>query len=245
MDRSIATTVTDHFCIGAFLRLPPGTPLSAYRHRMLWSGYKEIPELRTNLFFLERPAFPNGDRLVQIVAVTEQQDGSEYYSKLKVHIDTAQRTKTHISGQVTAHDTARLVQVHSRVVQWAETLAGATVTELAPISEAAAIRVANMPSVEDKRLLDRDAAWAAITASQHPNVLSRFELPYGGFEHEACTHPIGDTGAVPVSPDLEVRELPQVYVAGPGAFPRLGAANPALTILATSQWLGARLAERI
>jgi choline dehydrogenase-like flavoprotein len=89
--------------------------------------------------------------------------------------------------------------------------------------------------------LSHDDALASVAAADAPAVFCQYEVGYGAFEHEACTHPIGDAAPAPVSPELEVVELPGVYVVGPGAFPRLGAANPALTIIALSRWLGARL----
>jgi choline dehydrogenase-like flavoprotein len=51
-------------------------------------------------------------------------------------------------------------------------------------------------------------------------------------------HPNGHANSVPLSNNLEVLELPGVYAVGPGVFPRLGPANPALTIVAVSRWMG-------
>ncbi|EMF57032.1 MULTISPECIES: hypothetical protein [Streptomyces] len=41
----------------------------------------------------------------------------------------------------------------------------------------------------------------------------------------------------------QVEGLPGVHLAGPGNFSRAGAANPALTIIAMSRWLGDALAR--
>jgi hypothetical protein len=238
--RDITTAVTDHFCVGAFVRLPPGPSLTPFRHPMLWSGFVGVPDIGTNVFFLERPPLPCGDRIVQIQGVVEQQGGLGSYSELTVQT-LPDGVRSHIRANVSEADHAILDAARVEVRRWAERLAGGSVVEI--------VRDGSLgPSAACNGKQDRgDAPWfghddalEAVAASDVVGGFSQYEVPYGAFEHEACTHPIGDGGPVLVSSDLEVVELPGVYVAGPGVFPRLGAANPALTIIAMSRWLGER-----
>jgi choline dehydrogenase-like flavoprotein len=138
--------------------------------------------------------------------------------------------RSRIRAHVSDADRALLDTARVEVRRWAEELVGRTVVEVARDRASAAAS----SSVYDDAL-------DAVAATEVAGAYARYDVPYGVFEHEACTHPIGDGGPVPVSRDLEVVELPGVHVAGPGAFPRLGAANPALTIIAMSRWLGERL----
>jgi hypothetical protein len=241
--RNIKTTITDHFCAGAFLRLPAGSGLAPFRHSMLWSGFANMPELNANIFFLECPPLPNGDRLVELYAVAEQQGGTNAYSELCVDLVGKDSLRTHIRAKISERDEARLNEVHRKTSDWAALLAGSSLEELRSRHGTAAEARSDKHNGSDIRWFKHDAAQIAVRQSDRCNVYSRFELPYGAFEHEACTHPIGDKGPIPISTDLEVLELPRVYVAGPGLFPRLGAANPALNIIATSHWLGNYVAE--
>ena len=60
----------------------------------------------------------------------------------------------------------------------------------------------------------------------------------GTFHHEAQVTPIGlRTPNLAISDNAEVAQMPGVYIAGPGSFPRLGLANPSLSIIATSRIL--------
>lgn len=236
LGRDITTTVTDHFCVGAFVRLPPGAPLTPFRHTRLESGFVEVHEMGMNVFFFERPPLTCGDRIVQVQAVVEQQGGLGSYSELTVEM-LPDGVRSHIRANVSKADRTRLDAARAEVRRWAERLAGGKVVEV--------VRDESSRSSETR---GRDAGWfghdkalEAVGAGDVARVFSQYEVPYGAFEHEACTHPISDGGPVPVSPDLEVVELPGVHVVGPGAFPRLGAANPALTIIALSRWLGDRL----
>jgi hypothetical protein len=235
--RDLTTTVTDHFCVGAFVRLPPGPLLTPFRHPMLWSGFLEVPEIGMNVFVLERPPLACGDRIVQIQGVVEQQGGPGSYSELTVETQP-DGVRSHIRANVSEADQAVLDAARVELRRWAEQLAGGTVVEIvrhgSPGSSAAR-------DGRDAPWFGHDDALNAVTETDIAGAFAQFDVPYGAFEHEACTHPIGDGGPVPVSSDLEVVELPGVYVAGPGAFARLGAANPALTIIAMSRWLGERL----
>ncbi len=240
LQRNITTTVTDHFCVGAFVRLPPGPSLKPFRHRMLWSGYTAVPTLGMNVFFLERPSLPNGDRLVQLQGVVEQQGGLGSYSKLMVEMQT-DGLRSHICASVSDTDSAILDAARGGLRRWAEQLAGSTLVEIVRGEAWRASAEHVRPDGRDTRWFGHDEALEAAATAGVAGVFSQYEVPYGAFEHEACTHPISNSGPVPVSCDLEMVELPGVYVVGPGAFPRLGAANPALTIIALSRWLADHL----
>ena len=232
--RDITTSVTDHFCVGAFVRLPPGPPLTPFRHRMVWSGFVQLGEIGTNLFFFERPPLACGDRIVELDAVVEQQGELGSLSELRVQV-LSDGVRSHIRAHVSEASRALVDAARVEVRRWAERLAGGVVVDVVrdPSSRSAAAR-------GDAPWSDHGEALEAIAAAA-VGAFSEYEVSYGGFEHEACTHPISDGGPVPVTSDLEVVELPGVHVAGPGAFPRLGAANPALTIIAMSRWLGGRM----
>lgn len=240
LKRDITTTVTDHFCVGAFVRLPPGAPLTPFRHAMLESGFVEAPEMGMNVFFLERPPLPCGDRIVQLQAIVEQQGGLNSYSELTVEM-RPNGARSHIRANVSEADRALLDAARVEFRRWAERLAGGPVVEVVRDGSSRSSAARGKHDGSDARWSGHDEALEAVAATDVAGVFSQYEVPYGAFEHEACTHPIGNGGPVPVSPNLEVVELPGVHVVGPGAFPRLGAANPALTIIALSRWLGDRL----
>jgi choline dehydrogenase-like flavoprotein len=63
----------------------------------------------------------------------------------------------------------------------------------------------------------------------------------GTEDHEGGTLPLGAV----LDDDHEFAALRGLYAAGPSSFPRLGAANPGLTILALAQRLAAKLHERL
>jgi hypothetical protein len=71
-----------------------------------------------------------------------------------------------------------------------------------------------------------------------PGQAMTYSFPLGSEQHEAGTLPLG--GSI-VDDRSRVRAISGLHVAGPCTFPRTGAANPALTILA----LSARLAAEI
>ncbi|GAA4238646.1 oxidoreductase [Actinomadura meridiana] len=65
-----------------------------------------------------------------------------------------------------------------------------------------------------------------------------YALPRGSQQHDAGTTPLGTL----LDGDHQFRDIPGLYVAGPSAFPRTGAANPTLTTLALAKRLAATLA---
>lgn len=248
LEHELTTQITDHFCAGALVRLSPGDSLDTFRHRKLWSGYIELPSLSTNVFIQEMAPLPDGDRMVEVFAVIEQGRRREDYSQLTVNPNLdGESSQTYIEGRVSATDRERLERVRQEVLTIANRIAqGALddVTDERVEPEPPPHRRDPMRGREDDRWLAYENALQALIDQPAAGKLAQFDFPYGSFEHEACTHPIGANGLLTVTTDLAVRELPGVHVAGPGNFVRPGAANPALTILAMSRLLADAIRAR-
>lgn len=226
LKRDITTTITDHFCIGILVKISDGKKLGPFRHKMIWSGYVPVPELASNIFFSERSQLPTGERIIELTACIEQAGNPDQYSTLSVRRNVEGSPQTHIHGNISVKDVARLELMRAELKCWAEKIAGHSLKQIAA------------------RFSNYDTAMAAIIGSEDSRVFCAYEWPYGAFEHESCSHPIGDTSGISISNDLEVLELPGMYVSGPGVFPRLTEANPALTIVAVSQGLARLLSSK-
>ena len=87
-----------------------------------------------------------------------------------------------------------------------------------------------------------DFSTARSRALAQPGLAFSYWCALGTLDHEACSLPLG--GAV-VDTTGELRDVPRVFVAGPCAFPRAGAANPSLTTLALSRSIAAGVHARI
>jgi hypothetical protein len=248
LQQELRTRITDHFCAGALARLPPGNELDTFRHRKLWSGYIPAPSLATNVFIQEMMPTPSGDRLVEVFAVFEQGETQTDYGDLSVTPGHGGRSpRTYIEGKVSANDQDRLHRVGRHVLETVNSIANGPVEDISERDlepEPPPYQRDVFRGREDARWLAYDQALDALVRQRTSGKVTRFDFPYGSFEHEACTHPIGSSPSLTVTEDLEVDGLPNVYVAGPGAFVRPGAANPALTILAMSRLLGSTLKER-
>lgn len=246
---SMTTTITDHFCVGAVARVEPGEPLEAFRHPMLWTGYRPIPSLSANVFVVERPSLPNGDRIIVLMAVIEQGSGPADFSALTVQPSfTEGVAAAHIATAISAADLDRISRVQRELLRLADVVSRGSLLDITPprpdgASPAALVGPSGGhggPGGAPRS--DGDAVRALLAQSQAGRVV-QFGLPYGSFEHESCSHPVGGTPGV--TPDLEVDSLPGVYLAGPGNFTRLGVANPTLTIIAMSRWLADSLADSL
>ncbi|MFF5176155.1 NAD-binding protein [Micromonospora sp. NPDC000089] len=219
LDREMETNLTDHLCVGGLVRLPAGVPLNEFRHRKVWSGYLPVSELDANIFVREFEPLPNGDRFLDIHAVVEQDDSDQGSSTL-----LASPTGTNITPVLSTADEQKLAAVQDRVRDIA-----------------CAMGQESVRSETEMR-----GTWTHAQESIHRQAahsVAYYQLPYGEYEHESATHPIGGAG-ITIGVDLDVEELPGVYVTGPGAFPRIGAANPALTILSMSRSLATILSDR-
>ncbi|AEH09517.1 MULTISPECIES: FAD-binding protein [Protofrankia] len=240
----ITTTITDHFCVGALARIEPGEPLDSFRHPMLWTGYRPVPSLSANIFVQERPTLPNGNRLVSLAAVIEQGSGPADFSTLAVQPSSTDGiAAAHITTAVSSADLDRIGKVRQELLRLADEIAQGSLLDITAPRPGGGCLVGPADGEnqgEESRKFGEAEAFHALLAEPLAGRVAQFELPYGSFEHEACSHPLG--GALKVTTDLEVEALPGVYLAGPGNFPRLGAANPALTTISMSRWLGDSLA---
>jgi choline dehydrogenase-like flavoprotein len=201
--------------------------------------------MATNIFVQERAPLPNGDRLVEIFAVIEQGRSRADYSELTATpAEGGRASRTYVTGKVSANDRARVADVKRHVRQIVNQIAeGVPYDVTRQESEAELPRHDGNVSRGGKnaRWLRYDDAYDAVTEHRLAGTFAWFGHPYGSFEHEACSHPIGFDGPLTVTRHLEVEGLPGLYLAGPGNFVRPGAANPALTILAMSRFLAATI----
>ncbi len=241
LQSDISTQVTDHFCIGIMLCLPPGEPMASYRHQMLWNGYAAQHDLNANFFVQERPANKAGLRIITLMAVVEQHPAQAGFSVLK-HYYEGQQVFSDIETMISAHDQQQLLAVEQRLVSFAQELFGFELSELKE-SRASYLAGCGKAGRWDSRWLDFTEVANQLQHCVVPNQYGRFSFPYGGFEHESCTHPMAGNQLTGLSAELQLQALPGVFAVGPGAFPRLGIANPALTICALSRWLAEHLQE--
>jgi choline dehydrogenase-like flavoprotein len=104
---------------------------------------------------------------------------------------------------------------------------------------AATIGVSPAPLEFDAQFGSHDLA-ARMFASREPGDRLRpttYAFPLGSEQHEAGTTPLGGL----LDANHEFKSIRGLSAAGPSSFPRSGAANPAMTILALAKRLGAIL----
>ncbi|WP_027253230.1 hypothetical protein [Photobacterium halotolerans] len=235
LEKSTTAQVTDHYCIGIAVKIGQGERIAQYRHEMLWHGFSEHHDLNTNIFVVERPNLDSGDRLLLLMAVVEQNPHQSEFSQLHCHYSQGQ-TKLEIQSHHSEAGIENYNRVARRIVEFASEQLSADLVPLfdTPTEQSGAF----FGSTESTEI---EQALAALSETEQSNVYTRFIFPYGSYEHESCTHPIGGTGDIALTNDLELTAMPGVYAIGPGAFPRLGIANPAFTICALSRWLASHL----
>ena len=154
-------------------------------------------------------------------------------------------TATSMETRISARDRRRLTDARSFLIAFLQRLAHGALHDVVHEDPEphATYDSAHGADVPRSRWFGRERAFRAVHNQSEPGCFAHFDFPYGSFEHEASSHAMG-TGSL-VAESLEVKALPNVYVAGPGTFPRMGAANPALTILAISRWLGTTLGHSL
>lgn len=235
LEKSTTSLLTDHYCIGIAVKASSGERIAEYRHEMLWHGLSEHHDLNANIFVVERPCLDEGDRLLLFMAVIEQDPALGTLSSLNCHVSSGRTTlsiESHHSNAVV--DNYNRVSI--RVVEFASDLLR---TDLSPINAIDAEGSGAFFGSGGEATLDQ--ALAQLSVAGRSDVYTRFCFPYGSYEHESCTHPIGGKGKVALTETLELTAMPGVHAVGPGAFPRLGIANPALTICSLSRWLASHL----
>ncbi|QUJ66173.1 hypothetical protein KDD30_08155 [Photobacterium sp. GJ3] len=233
--RSTIAQVTDHYCIGVAVKVREGERIADYRHEMLWHGFSEHHDLNANIFVVERNNFDNGDRLLLLMAVMEQNPALSDYSELHCRYHEG-KTTLEIQSKHSDAVIENYNQLASRIVDFASTQLG---VRLSPLHDTAVEQSEAFFGASEG--IDFEQALNALNETERTNIYTRFVFPYGAYEHESCTHPIGGHGDIALTDSLELTAMPGVYAIGPGAFPRLGIANPALTICSLSRWLASHL----
>ncbi len=109
---------------------------------------------------------------------------------------------------------------------------------LASLAGAMGLQI-KMPESPARNLEFKEALKRAVSA---PGAAVPYYCPLGVSDHESCTIPIA---ADIVDSHGELRDFPAVFVAGPCLFPRAGAANPSLTILALSAYVARQVVAKL
>jgi choline dehydrogenase-like flavoprotein len=243
----VETAVTDHFSLGLLARLPPGNELEGHRHKGLWVGYLPRPQLAANLFVHEMEPMENGDRLVKVAAVAEQGAGPQDFSNLSIVIDDGRTSDTYIDTRISLHDRRRLGDLRDELTSVMGQIAQMELEDVTGAWGGFAVpppRGLSEPGRNNAQWRGHDNALQTLMDQPRAGIMAFYDFPYGAFEHEACTHPVGGQGPLAMTTDLELKELPGVYAIGPGCFPRMGAANPAITIMVMARVLAGTLRER-
>jgi choline dehydrogenase-like flavoprotein len=218
--------VVDHLVQGMFLRLDP--PQATRLLDLLGEGswYAGCRDERSNLF-LDVSRRAHGDVIVELQMTGEQMRSDA----------------SHISWDPAAGEPWPAT-VHTELTADELTLIAGQQRRLHEAWEALAAAI-GCPATE-LRFADYDAPQNTNALLLAPSVEFVSGQPetwcnqLGTEDHEGCTLPMGRIS----SADHELLGVPGVFVAGPAALPRLGAANPALTTIALAHRLAAILAER-
>lgn len=207
----------DHLVQGFVARLP-SAKLALENHAEGFAMVKGEPADRSNLFARIAPIDPSGpDLLLDAWTMGEQLGGGEVRFAVGATKPWPVTVVPRLGGTdlaVLDRQRALLTKVWDAIAQ----MAGVT---------------SQMPDIPDlwRAPVPFETARAQATETATPTPTG-YSWPLGTVDHEGGTLPLGirldDRGQV-----LGVRGL---FVAGPGAFPRQGAANPSLTILALARW---------
>ena len=218
LEQPLAVPLCDHLCSGAVMAFHGAAPeVPAMRGEATLLGYLPDPAMRANLFFQELPPVPGGPRAIDAWVLAEQAPSAA--STLVCTPASGDMVAVTIEPLVTNADADRTKGALGHAVSLMERVLGSA-GEIIELSE---------------------EADAIVHAQQKAGIVACYERPIGTVDHEACTHSIGSL----CSEDLSVPSLPGVYLNGPGVFPRAGAANPGLTILAVASWLAESLRLRL
>lgn len=235
LGHSTTARVTDHYCLGIAVKTKGGDRIADYRHEMLWHGFSEHHDLNANIFVVERPNLERGERLILLMAVMEQNPEQSEFSELHCRYSEG-KTTLEIQSNHAAAAVENYNQLARRIVDFASDQLN---TKLVPLFDTPTEQSGAFFGATEGTELDQ--ALDALNQTEKADVYTRFVFPYGAYEHESCTHPIGGSGDIALTESLELTSMPGVYAIGPGAFPRLGIANPALTICSLSRWLASHL----
>ena len=218
LGQTLRVPLCDHICAGAVMSFRGDTPTRpALLGDATLVGYTAAPGLQANLFFQERPQTNDGLRTLDAWVLAEQTPDSA--STLICTPQAQGAASIAIEPRLTEPDRARTEAALAQAIATLERIAGP------------ARRVTSAA----------DEPHAIQHAQTHPGEIARYERPLGCVDHEACTHAIGAL----CTAELDVPGLPGVLLSGPGVFPRAGAANPGLAILAIASWLARSVQARL
>lgn len=224
LDQQVATKITDHFNVGYVGWIADNGPSTVVEHPMLYSGYRHDAATSSNLF-LQQMRAPLGGYAVELCGIIEQGETRKEYSTLVATPGPNGVARAHIEAQVSQKDIDRLEVVKNQLAD--------IVSQL----------TLGIPRFIEDGNIDFDTARVAVGRSGLGS-FAPYTSAYGAYEHESCTHPVGGEGLLGITHELESKELSGIFLAGPGSFSRMGAANPSLTTLAMSRALGTVLQSR-
>ena len=213
---TLEVPLCDHLCAGAVIGFRgPSPPAPSLRGEATLLGYVSDPQLRANLFFQELA--PHADvRALDLWVLAEQLP--EYASRLTATPTRQGPAGLTIEPRCDPGDLERLRLAVEQAMRRGEEVLGAAQTVTHMGAESLAID----------------------HACQRPGTWALYDRSMGSVDHETCTHAIGKV----CEEDLSLSEIPGVFLNGPGVFPRAGAANPGLTLLALSDWLAESIRQR-
>ena len=218
LGEGLSVPLCDHLCAGAVMAFDSQTPVAApIRGDASLLGYRADDRLRANSFYQELAPQPDRTRTIDCWVLVEQLPLDA--SILSCRPTAQGAAAVAIEGRVTDSDIERTAAALAAADDFLH-------RTIAPVRDIVA-----MP----------DEAAAIAYARDRKGIVAHYPRAIGMIDHEACSHAIGTM----CDDDLAVPGLPGVYLNGPGVFPRAGAANPGLSILAVASWLADSLADRI
>ena len=216
--------LVDHIVQGLFVRLPP-VPGNRLRDRIAPGSYwAPCKEARSNLFLALEP-LANGDLLVDLQMTGEQLPSPSSCVECTPSETSPWRV---LVRTATSADDQQVIDAQRRLLQhgW---------DDLAEASRCGPTTLAfddyNRPQRTNALLLEGVPLSSPVTWSSC----------LGTEDHEGGTLGLG----VVLDEHHEFAAIPNLFAAGPSTFPRSGAANPGLTLLALARRLAGALAERV
>lgn len=215
--------LVDHIVQGVFVRL--GAPQA----RRLWSGLKPGSYIapctgaRSNLF-LDLQVLPGGEAFVDLQLTGEQMPSAGSYVSCERSDDLPWPVTV---TTVTSPDDRAVIDAQQTILAhvW-----GALAAVVGSKARALTFADYNRPERTNSCVLapmevDAPVTWSSCLGTE---------------DHEGGTLPLGTV----LGTEQQFAEIGGLYAAGPSTFPRSGAANPGLTILALSRRLAAILMAR-
>ena len=220
--------LVDHIVQGVFVRLERSQADRLLTVLRPGSYFAPFEWARSNLF-LDVRVMPNGDLLVNLQLTGEQLPSEDSY----VECDPSE----HFPWDVNIH-TATLPKDLAIVAAQQDILRDGW-SQLARLSGCP-------PGILDFADYNHSQRSNAVVLADSARATSvgvpaTWASFLGTEDHEGCTIPLGNV----LNEDHEFVKIRGLFAGGPSTFPRLGAANPALTTLALAHRLVARLPSNV